>query len=75
MTDEVGLLVGGNVFHTTKGTKSELGTASDHLVIYYNTDDVESAKETIVRSVRLHQMAKDMKAGLIPIPPMRSEHD
>ena len=71
MTD-VGLLVGGNVFHTTKGTKSELGTASDHLVIYYDTADIEAAKETIVRSVRLHQMAKDMKAGLLPIPPMRT---
>jgi len=73
MSDEVGLLVGGNVFHTTKGTKSELGTASDHLVIYYDTADIESAKETIVRSVRLHMMAKDMKAGILPIPPMRTE--
>ena len=72
MTD-VGLLVVGNVFHTTKGTKSELGTASDHLVIYYDTADIESAKETIVRSVRLHMMAKDMKAGILPIPPMRTE--
>jgi len=72
MTD-VGLLVGGNVFHTTKGTKSELGTASDHLVIYYDTADIEQAKETIVRSVRLHSMAKDMKAGILPIPPMRTE--
>jgi len=70
MTD-VGLLVGGNVFHTTKGTKSELGTASDHLVIYYNTDDMEQATETIVRSIRLHQMAKDMKNGLIPVPQVK----
>jgi hypothetical protein len=70
---DVGLLVGGNVFHTTKGTKSELGTASDHLVIYYDTADIEQAKETIVRSIRLHMMAKDMKAGILPIPPMRTE--
>lgn len=70
MTD-VGLLVGGNVFHTTKGTKSELGTASDHIVIYYDTADMDSAMETIVRSLRLHQMAKDMKSGVIPLPQPR----
>jgi hypothetical protein len=66
MTD-VGLLVGGNVFHTTKGTKSELGTASDHLVIYYDSNDFDAAKETIKRSIRLHNFAKECKSGMLPL--------
>jgi G:T/U-mismatch repair DNA glycosylase len=64
---EATLLVGGNVFHTTKGAKSELGTASDHLVIYYDPNDFDAARETIKRSVRLHNFAKECKAGTLPL--------
>ena len=65
--------VSGNLFHHQKGSKSVIGVASDNLTIYYDVSDIEQAKETIVRSVRLHMMAKDMKAGILPIPPMRTE--
>ena len=58
--------VGGGVNHRQTGAKSELGTASDHLVIYYDPDDMERAKTSIIRATRLHQFAKELKAGLIP---------
>lgn len=59
--------VGGSVNHRQSGVKTELGTASDHIVVYFDPDDMEKAKTTIERAMRLHQYAKELKAGLIPL--------
>jgi len=63
---DVDIDVGGGVVHKQVGAKTELGTASDHVVIYYDPDDMERAKFIIERTLRLHQYAKEIKAGLIP---------
>lgn len=62
------LVVGGNTFITQQGTKIELGTASDHIVIYVNTNDIEQSKTTIERSIQMHNYAKDLKSGNIQFP-------
>jgi hypothetical protein len=62
----VDIEVGGSVNHRQTGAKSELGVGADHLVIYYDPDDMEKAMRTIERTTRLHQYAKELKAGLIP---------
>jgi len=58
--------VGGNVNHLQTGAKIELGTASDHVVIYIDPNRPEEAKLTIERTLRFHQYAKEIKSGLIP---------
>jgi acid phosphatase class B len=59
--------VGGNIYHTQKGVKIELGSASDHVVIYVDSNDFDAAKETIKRSIRLLNFAKECKSGMLPL--------
>jgi hypothetical protein len=58
--------VGGGVNHRQTGAKTELGVASDHLVLYYDPDNLLVARDTIERGVRLHNYAKQLKSGMIP---------
>jgi len=71
MMEAFNLDVSGTLFTHTKGTKSVVGVASDNLTVYYDTADMEQAMETIARSVRCHQLFKDMKNGLIPVPQVK----
>jgi hypothetical protein len=63
---EIEIDVGGSVAHRQMGAKTELGVASDHLVIYYDPDSLEKARQTIDNATRLHQYAKELKGGYIP---------
>ncbi len=62
----VDIEVGGMVSHEQKGAKTEIGVASDHLVVYYDPNNVDAALETIDRAVQLHQFAKERKTGQLP---------
>lgn len=73
MVSNMDIEVGGRVQHVQTGIKIELGTASDHLVIYTDTADMDTAKETIQRATALHQFAKELKAGFIPSRPELKE--
>jgi hypothetical protein len=63
----------GGINHRQSGAKSELGVASDHLVLYYDPDNMEKSKETIERGVRLHQYFKELKSGFIPKRPLTGD--
>jgi hypothetical protein len=65
--DAFNIDVGGYVNHKQTGIKIELGTTSDHLVVYCDPVDPK-ARDYIIKAVAFHQFAKELKSGFVPIP-------